>query len=312
MLTEPQLSRIMPNLAPAKCQAYLPHLNQAMREHGIDTLLRSAAFVAQLAHESGEFRYMEELWGPTPAQRRYEPACDLASRLGNREAGDGRRYKGRGPIQITGRYNYQKYGSLLGIDLVGAPEQAATPAIAFATAGLYWRSNGLNALADGRQFETITRRINGGVNGLADRQRYYARALSVLGEGYVADPPVATPRGAPRWAELEPLARGSEAIVELYGELKPARRRAAPAKAPPRAAARPATTRRVAPKKATGKKATVKKPAIEPVAAKKSTAKKSAVKKAVVKKSTAKKAVIKKTARETASGSRAVGAKSTR
>ena len=78
MLTDPQLQRIMPTLAPSKRQLYLPHLNQAMQTYGVDTVLRSAAFIAQLAHESGEFRWMEELWGPTAAQRRYEPPSDLA------------------------------------------------------------------------------------------------------------------------------------------------------------------------------------------------------------------------------------------
>ena len=278
MLTESQLRRIMPNLALAKCQAYLPHLNQAMREHAVDSALRTAAFVAQLAHESGEFRYMEELWGPTAAQRRYEPASDLATRLGNRDPGDGRRYKGRGPIQITGRYNYQKYGALLGVDLVAGPELAATPAIAFATAGLFWISNGLNALADAQRFETITRRINGGVNGLAERQRYYARALEVLAEGYVADEAAPLPRGSRRSVDLEPLPRGSEAIFELLGE-------------PKKAAVKKAAVRKAAVKKAAVKKAAVKKGAVEKAAVKKAAVKNLVKQKAVQKaalKSTAK------------------------
>ena len=255
MLTEAQLRRIMPNLAPAKCQAYLPHLNQALREYEINTMLRSAAFVAQLAHESGEFRYMEELWGPTPAQRRYEPVCDLAARLGNTQAGDGRRFKGRGPIQITGRFNYAKYGGLLGVDLAGNPDLAATPAIAFATAGLFWMNNGLNALADAQRFEAVTRRINGGVNGLADRQKYYARALQVLGEGFVADEAAPTPRGRRRSADIEPLPRGSVAVFELMGEQKPARRRAAAKKG----GARKVVAKRVVAKTVTAKKVAAKK-----------------------------------------------------
>ena len=89
MLTDTQLQRIMPNLPQTKLQLYLPHLNQAMQTYGVDTLLRTAAFIAQLAHESGEFRWMEELWGPTAAQRRYEPPSDLAKRLGNTQPGDG-------------------------------------------------------------------------------------------------------------------------------------------------------------------------------------------------------------------------------
>ncbi len=227
MLTDSQLQQIMPNLAAAKRALYLPHLNAALRAHGIDTALRTAAFIAQLAHESGEFRWMEEIWGPTDAQRRYEPPSDLARRLGNTEVGDGKRFKGRGPIQITGRFNYRTYGDLLGIDLAAEPAKAATPEVAFATAGLYWQRNGLNELADARQFVTITKRINGGTNGLADRQMHYARALAVL----VA--PV--PRSLP-------LPRGHEAIVaaskpgvatkatKKLAVKKPVAKRAAPAK----------------------------------------------------------------------------------
>ena len=271
MLTDIQLRSIMPNLAPAKAQSCLAHLNQAMREHEINSLLRTAAFVAQLAHESGELRYMEELWGPTPAQRRYEPVSDLAKRLGNRDPGDGRRFKGRGPIQITGRFNYAKYGGMLGIDLVAQPELAATAPIAFATAGLFWLSNGLNALADAKSFETITRRINGGVNGLAERQRYYAKALAVLGAGYVADEAAPVPRGGARRADLAPMPRGQEAIRELLGEQPQARRRAAAKKA---VVKKVAAAKKVAVKKAAVKKAAVKKVAVKKKAVKKAAAKK--------------------------------------
>jgi predicted chitinase len=135
----------------------------------------------------------------------------LAAKLGNTQAGDGKRFKGRGPIQITGRFNYAKFGGLLGVDLIGSPALAATPGVAFATASLFWQSNGLNELADARQFVAITRRINGGTNGLADRQMYYERAKAVLGADAVA-------------ARGEPLARGHEAIVAV------ARKKAARAK----------------------------------------------------------------------------------
>jgi predicted chitinase len=147
----------------------------------VNTPKREAAFLAQIAHESGEFKWMEELWGPTPAQKKYEPPNDTATQLGNTQSGDGKRFKGRGPIQITGRYNYQKYGDLLGIDLVNNPEKAATPEVGFRTAGLFWQKNGLNELADGEKFEAITKRINGGLTGLEDRLKYYTRAKEVLG-----------------------------------------------------------------------------------------------------------------------------------
>jgi predicted chitinase len=213
MITDDQLRQVMPNLPAAKRALYLPHLNAALTTYTIDTPLRTAAFVAQLAHESGEFRWMEEIWGPTAAQLRYEPPSTLATKLGNTQAGDGKRFKGRGPIQITGRFNYGKFGGLLGLDLVGNPALAATPEVAFATAGLYWQRNGLNELADARDFVTITRRINGGTNGLADRQMYYERAKAVLGTE------------APAARDL-PLMRGHEVIRA------PARKKAAAKKTP--------------------------------------------------------------------------------
>lgn len=181
MITENALRRIMPNLNQAKCQAYLPFMQQAMEEFEINTLLREAAFLAQIAHESGEFRWMEEIWGPTEAQKRYEPRCPKATELGNTHPGDGKRFKGRGPIQITGRANYKKYGDLLGIHLTDQPELAATPEVGFRIAGLFWKLNKLNELADQQKFEKITRCINGGLTGQADRVKYYERAKVVLG-----------------------------------------------------------------------------------------------------------------------------------
>ena len=118
MLTGQQLQSIMPSIPTARREALLPFLQAAMTEFAIETPARIAAFVAQLAHESGQFRFMEEIWGPTPAQQRYEPLSTLAATLGNTETGDGKRFKGRGPIQITGRANYRRFGDLLGIDLV--------------------------------------------------------------------------------------------------------------------------------------------------------------------------------------------------
>jgi putative chitinase len=199
IITNEELKQIMPKLAPAKRALYLPFLNRVLEEYEISTPLRSAAFLAQLAHESGEFRYMEEIWGPTEAQKRYEPPSTLAAKLGNTERGDGKRFKGRGPIQITGRANYDRYGKLLGVDLLTNPELAATPQIAFSIAGLYWQGNGLNQLADRDDIVTITKRINGGVNGLAERRAYYKRAKAVL-----------TSRPTP----VEPTPRGFEAIRE--------------------------------------------------------------------------------------------------
>jgi putative chitinase len=181
MVTESQLAKIMPKLPAEKRTLYLPFLNRAMEIHGIDNRLRQAAFLAQIAYESGELRYLEEIWGPTEAQLLYEPESGLAKALGNTEPGDGERFKGRGAIQITGRKNYAKYGELLGVDLISNPSIATTPQIAFSTAAAFWQTNGLNELADIEDFGAITRIINGGLNGYDERCIYYQRAMDVIG-----------------------------------------------------------------------------------------------------------------------------------
>jgi len=304
MLTEALLRQIMPNLSAPKVTAFLPHLNRAMTEYGITTLPRAAAFIAQLAHESGEFRWMEEIWGPTAAQRRYEPLTDLSTRLGNIQPGDGKRFKGRGPIQLTGRANYKRFGELLGVDLISAPEQAATPTVGFRTAALYWVNRGLNELADAGNFREITRRINGGYNGLPDRQKYFERAKTVLATAFQAGPRTITPgrAAAPaREVPTEPLSRGYEAIRELTIPKKtPKRKTAAKAKAP----------RRTAKSTGAGKSASKKNRA----PTKKSAAKKAGAKKAPPKRASASKARTgrKQPTREAAARKRASTKRATR
>jgi len=215
MLTSEQLQSIMPRLSAARTSELLPFLTSAMAEFAIEAPARAAAFLAQLAQESGQFRFMEEIWGPTDAQRRYEPVTALAHQLGNVETGDGKRFKGRGPIQLTGRANYQRFGALLEVDLVAEPPRAAMPDVAFRVAGLFWSKKGLNELADlatPSAFTQITRRINGGTNGLAERQAFYAVARTVLS---VAEVP--SPRGGVRGIKPKPAKeprfdRGAEAI----------------------------------------------------------------------------------------------------
>lgn len=175
------LQQIMPSLPAAKRGEYLPWLNKAMIGCAINTPLRAAAFLAQIAHESAELKFMEEIWGRTKQQLKYEPPSDLAKRLGNTQTGDGFKYRGRGPIQITGRGNYRKYGDLLGVDFIANPDLAADPKYAFQTAALFFSLNGCNELADAGDFVGVTRKINGGTNGMADRQRYYEIAKKVLG-----------------------------------------------------------------------------------------------------------------------------------
>jgi len=170
-VTVAQLRRVMPNLSQAKAEQYLPYLNQAMAEANITTPQRKAMFLAQLAHESGELRYMEEIASGAD----YEDREDL----GNTQPGDGVRYKGRGPIQLTGRSNYRVAGQALGINLEGNPARAKDPDVAFRIAGWYWQSRNLNSYADAGNFREVTRLINGGYNGLADREAYYRRAQEV-------------------------------------------------------------------------------------------------------------------------------------
>jgi putative chitinase len=128
---------------------------------------RLAHFLAQLVHESGSFRYMEEL----ASGAAYEGRADL----GNTQPGDGVRYKGRGPIQITGRSNYRVFGRKIGVDIERHPEIAAIPSIGLHLALEYWRNRDLNRWADADDIETITRKINGGLNGLADRKAQLAK-----------------------------------------------------------------------------------------------------------------------------------------
>ena len=182
MVTDDELRQIMPNCPASKRADYLPFIQQAMTEFEITSYLRETAFLAQLAHESAELRYMEEI----ASGAAYEGRKDL----GNTQPGDGKRFKGRGPIQLTGRANYTKYGGLLGLDLVNDPTIAATKEVGFRIAGQFWKLNGLNELADVQQFKLITKRINGGYNGLDDRIKYYQRAKKVMSRDDTATIPM--------------------------------------------------------------------------------------------------------------------------
>ena len=286
MLTIEQLQAIMPLLPAAKRTTYFPFLTAAVSEFGIDQPARTAAFLAQLAHESAQFKFMEEIWGPTAAQRRYEPPDKLATTLGNTEPGDGFRFKGRGPIQVTGRANYRRFGDLLGLDLVATPAQAASPEVAFRIAALFWSKKGLNELADRvtpEAFREITRRINGGFNGLAERQRFYETAKAVLA--------VVAPAGD-AGVSFDLDEEDVEPIFERGLEGMPAEPVVAPRR---RKTAKKTAARKQAAKKTGARKAGARKTAARK-GAKKTAAKKRSVKSA--KKRTAKKAVRKSAARK--------------
>ena len=174
-ITQQQLLQILPN-AGQSVGVYVPVLNVAMGHYQIVGAKRVAAFIAQIGHESGQLKYVKEIWGPTAAQAKYEGRKDL----GNTVVGDGTKYRGRGLIQITGRANYMTCGEGLGLDLIKQPELLEKPQHACMSAAWFWATKGLSTLADAGQFDKITQRINGGQNGAADRQALYARALKVL------------------------------------------------------------------------------------------------------------------------------------
>lgn len=171
MITGMQLLLIMPYAA-KRVGSFLAPLNAAMQEFQINTPARQAAFLAQIAVESGELRYVLEIASGAAYEGRLG--------LGNTQPGDGMRYKGRGLIQITGRSNYEQCGKALGVDLITNPEQLETKDLACRSAAWFWLSHGLNELADAGDFERITRRINGGTNGAQQRREYHARARKVL------------------------------------------------------------------------------------------------------------------------------------
>ena len=149
------------------------YLNTYALEFDINTPLRWAHYLSQIMHESGGFRYSEEI----ASGKAYEGRKDL----GNTQKGDGVKYKGRGLIQLTGRANYTKYKAYCGFDVVSQPELLARPIGAVRSSMWFWKQKALNYYADRDEFVKITKRINGGTNGLKQRETYLKRAKSALG-----------------------------------------------------------------------------------------------------------------------------------
>ncbi|MFA7269941.1 MAG: glycoside hydrolase family 19 protein [Sterolibacterium sp.] len=173
MITLDDLHVICPSVNQARIEPFVDPLNDAMHEFDIDANTeRETAFLAQICHESGGFYYVREL----ASGDAYEGRSDL----GNTEPGDGRKFKGRGLIQITGRSNYAACGDALGLDLCDKPELLEQPIAACRSAGWFWHKRGLNELADAGDFLHITKRINGGTNGWEDRLAYLKRAQKAL------------------------------------------------------------------------------------------------------------------------------------
>ena len=170
-LTPDQLSRIAIYITNENLVKYLPLINDALDKYGIDTPMRVCHFLAQVVHESGSFNFTTEL----DSGEAYEGRADL----GNTNPGDGPLFKGRGFIQLTGRANYLAYSKVTGEDLIKNPALVAIKYPAD-VAGWFWSQHNLNALADQDGLTAITKMINGGTNGLADRLFYLGKAKSVL------------------------------------------------------------------------------------------------------------------------------------
>lgn len=176
MITLDLLRKLCPQTPSGKLAMYVEPLNYAIEEHHVT---RVKEFLAQVAHESGGFIYTAELWGPTGPQTRYDgrddlgntkpEAVEIAAKHGYKP---GFFWRGRGLIQTTGYDNFCKARDAMGVDCVNHPEFLSQPLHAAKSAGVFWEQNGCDGIED---FERLTRKINGGLNGLADRKAYLER-----------------------------------------------------------------------------------------------------------------------------------------
>ena len=171
-ITKEIIKTLCPQGKDSIIEGVVTYFNQYAEDYGITSPLRIAHFFAQAAHEADNFKTLQEYASGSA----YEGRRDL----GNTHKGDGRRFKGRGMFQLTGRANYTEFGNRLGIDLVNNPELAATAEISVRTALEYWKKKTLNTYADKNDVTTITKRINGGLNGFADRKFKLKKAKELI------------------------------------------------------------------------------------------------------------------------------------
>lgn len=180
-ITQEQLTAIMPAAKTEDLADFCEALDSAMEAYDISTPKRQAAFLAQCAEESDQLWHQRDHYHSARGEeyasgRTYEGRKDL----GDIHTGDGVHYKGRGLLQVTGLSNYARVSTALGVDFVAHPERLSEPKFACLSAAHYWKSHGLNELADKDEFITITKRINGGTNGLSERQQFWERAKRAL------------------------------------------------------------------------------------------------------------------------------------
>jgi len=195
MISTTQMKTIIPKMNWDKAQVYVPFMTTVLPKFEIDTPLRKAHFLSQLSHESGGLKYSEEnlnysakalrsVFGKyfktnALAEAYARQPEKIANRVyadrmnnGNESSGDGWKYRGRGLIQLTGKYNYQKFSEAYGIDCVNNPDLLLDSEIALTAACWYWKKRKINIHADNDDIHMVTKRINGGLNGLLDRQQW--------------------------------------------------------------------------------------------------------------------------------------------
>jgi putative chitinase len=172
MVTKEQLRAIYKGCSEERIDRFLGHIQDTMAIYNINTPQRIRMFLAQIGHESGQLRYVEEI----ASGAAYEGRKDL----GNTAKGDGVKFKGRGLIQITGKNNYIMCGFDLDLPLWDSPEMLAEPKWAARSAGWFWNEHSLNKLCDANLFQDLTKCINGGLNGYPDRYKLLQRAIEVI------------------------------------------------------------------------------------------------------------------------------------
>jgi putative chitinase len=190
LITEEQLKKIYKNAKADKLKLYCEAFNKVFPQYEINTPKRIAAFLGQVAVESGELKYDKELpskWNKRNPKDTAEPIGTLyegRKNLGNTQAGDGPKFIGRGVLQLTGRANYADYSKKLGIDLINSPELAATPEVSVKIACQYFKDRGLLPLADAWNIDEVTRRVNGNAKlHLKERIAYSEVAKKILEQG---------------------------------------------------------------------------------------------------------------------------------
>lgn len=187
-ITVQQLKTALPKISDANANAVADPLNGAMALYAIFEPLSQACFLANCAHESGLFVFMKEIWGPTEAQKKYDPPNAKAKELGNTAIGDGKKYMGRGPIQLTGKSNYQLFSNACGIDYVTNPELLENVSVGCQASAWFWNANGILQYSDVGDILSASRIVNLGSakskatpNGYAERLAYFNSFKTVLG-----------------------------------------------------------------------------------------------------------------------------------